>query len=784
MTLRVAESINLGAGSIDFIGLDNVWVDDSLVDHSSTAFVQFLIAKAFSNTAPGQLQVIAYDDTLSGLTAPFQDINNGGEKLLRVINDPKDLLEALRFLRHHVQGVANVIQGRSSTLTTFRRSVGHPVEGYKLVVISTDFGLLDEDTQNVVNTLAKAGPRNGLSFLVHSTGLGVNSFLLNLFQRVQVSRTRVSSSEGGLIGTFTPPTADDLIMTAQMVRDSLISSTSAVVPFEDVESLSDGWSHSSRDGITFTVGRYGMSAISITLGDEVNQRHNALVTGAVGQGKSNLISVIVHSLCHRYSPNELELYLLDFKEGVTLQRFTDEVHGEYLPHARVLGLEADREFGLSVLSHLFNVYVARMKEFKRVGVQSIREYRTRLPNAMMPRIVLVVDEFQMMLAERDKLSDEIADLLQKGVRLFRACGIHVILASQTIGGNTSLMGSAAEGLFGQVPVRIALKNSLSESHATLGARNDAAAHLRSREAIVNLDYGDVAANKKTAIAFADEAVLEPLRRKWWNDGHSAPSPYVFNGERALGPDDDKDALRKLLEQHGNAPVAALGQKIEVDGTVLSIPMNADVGRNAAIVGPSNAAVPLACAVLTLCRQHHDNQVEVVVLNFLNANAQWDAIRKKFCADLNACDVLLRVVGGNDIDLTINDLVDRADGLTPLSQAAHTTYVLGLGMERMRSTNRFQDLCRNGPANGIHILGWWMKADAFNEHVGYTGGSHFDVKAAYGLDTQTTRRFLDEPLLDWRPRSNRMILWDAASMPAPVRLIPYTSYPGITMPSVS
>ena len=157
-----------------------------------------------------------------------------------------------------------------------------------------------------------------------------------------------------------------------------------------------------------------MSPITITLGDEINQRHNALVTGAVGQGKSNLISVIVHSLCHRYSPEELELYLLDFKEGVTLQRFTDGPQGEYLPHARVLGLEADREFGLAVFKYLFEVYSSRMKQFKQAGVQSLREYRMQLPNSRMPRVVLIVDEFQMMFSERDKLSDQIADLLQKG----------------------------------------------------------------------------------------------------------------------------------------------------------------------------------------------------------------------------------------------------------------------------------------------------------------------------------------------------------------------------------
>ena len=120
-----------------------------------------------------------------------------------------------------------------------------------------------------------------------------------------------------------------------------------------------------------------------------------------------------------------------------------------------------------------------------------------------------IDEFQMMFADNDRLSAEIAVLLVQGARLFRACGIHIVLASQTIGGNVSLMGSAGEGLFGQFPVRIALKNSLSESHATLGSRNDAAAHLRAREAIVNVDYGQLSANRKTTIAFADWSRAKP-----------------------------------------------------------------------------------------------------------------------------------------------------------------------------------------------------------------------------------------------------------------------------------
>jgi ftsK/spoIIIE family protein len=781
MNSIVCEQVDFGAGRIDFIGLDNIWIDESLTDNSSSKLVQHLIAQALLETTPGQLEIITYDDTLSGLAAPFQDINNGGERLLRVINESSELLECLSFLRYHVQGVTNVIQGRAPTLTEFRHMIGYPIEGYKLVVLSTDFDLLDEEIQNAVRTLAKAGPRNGVSFIIHSTSLGVNEFLLGLFQRISLSGDKVLDEYGETLGSFFGTNADKLIDAARSVKDQLISAAVPVVPFDEIEPLKDGWTHSSRDGITFSVGRYGMSPITITLGDEINQRHNALVTGAVGQGKSNLISVIVHSLCHRYSPDELEFYLLDFKEGVTLQRFTDGPQGEYLPHARVLGLEADREFGLAVFKHLFEVYSSRMKQFKQAGVQSLREYRMQLPNSRMPRVVLIVDEFQMMFSERDKLSDQIADLLQKGVRLFRACGIHVVLASQTIGGNNSLMGSAAEGLFGQVPIRIALKNSLSESQATLGARNDAAAHLRSREAIVNLDYGAISANKKTAIAFADEAILEPLRRRWWNGGRCAPPPYVFDGETPLSLFSDQTALAHYSERGEGSAVAFLGHRIDVDGSIFSVPMNHEVGRNIAIIGPANAAIPLANAVRSLSMQHRPGAAEVVVLDLLNANAQWEATRTKLYSDLEASGIPYRVIKYQDIEATIDELVERANGSFSLLRSDPTTYLLGLGLERLHSPGQFAELCRTGAANSIHILGWWMKADMFGQHVGFGGSAYFDIKAAYGLDRQTTRNFLDEPLLEWRPKTNRMIIWDAASMSAPARLIPYTVYPGVESP---
>ena len=73
----------------------------------------------------------------------------------------------------------------------------------------------------------------------------------------------------------------------------------------------------------------------------------------------------------------------------------------------------------------------------------------------MPRMLLIVDEFQEFFVEDDALAANANLLLDRLVRQGRAFGIHVLLGSQTLGGAYSL----ARSTLGQVGVRIALQCS-------------------------------------------------------------------------------------------------------------------------------------------------------------------------------------------------------------------------------------------------------------------------------------------------------------------------------------
>lgn len=777
MQSQVADTISLGNDILGFIGRSNIWVEDSLVNRDSVRFTQFLMAKALEETAPGQLEMLVFDDALKGMAAPFQEVNSGGEKILRHINDTQELTETIHHLHEHIQAVLNVIQGRTESLLDFRQQLSPKVEGFKLVVLSTDYELLSDEIKDKLTVLLKAGPAAGVTFLIHSMTLGVNELVLGLSQQCQVDGSTVLDERSGVRGRFDPLNADELIAVSRRVASAVASAQVEPVAFSEVQPLDAPWSQSSRDGISFAVGTYGMSTIEVTLGDELNQRHNALITGAVGQGKSNLISVVVHSLCQRYSPSEVEFYMLDFKEGVTLQAFAPDPHtGSFLPHARVLGLDADREYGVNVLRHLFAIYRQRMATFKAAGVQNIRQYRLSDPEAVMPRIVVVIDEFQMLFGEDDDTAESAVDLLVKGARLFRACGIHFILASQTISSGYLLGGTAGEGLFGQVPVRIALKNSLAESHATLGFKNDAASHLRSREAIVNLDYGELSSNRKTTIAYADDAILAKLRTAWWQQARDTVAPpEVFEGERRLSLHDDARVLPSL-----HAGQAMLGRRISVGAAPLTVDFTTDVGRNLALLGTGPGHAVLLNSALSLL--HSTPTAELVLLDLIG---DWhsparDAVRAAFEQQLTKIGSTYRVVDKHQADALVDELAeqvaDRAD-----DASAPPVYVIGFGLERWRASSdereeALQELFKAAPVSHFHFLLWWKKQTSFENCVGYNGSTYFDIKAAMQLDASSAVDFFDDALLRWRGADNRMLVWDAAEMSRPQLVIPYAQLP--------
>ena len=160
------------------------------------------------------------------------------------------------------------------------------------------------------------------------------------------------------------------------------------------------WTLKSDGDVGVAVGRSGATRVqTFRLGRGVAQ--HALVAGKTGSGKSTLLHALISNLAMWYSPDEVELYLIDFKKGVEFKTYA--MH--HLPHARAIAVESDREFGLSVLQRIDVEMTRRAELFRPFKSQNLQMYR-EASGKKMPRTMLIIDEFQEFFTEDDKLSQD------------------------------------------------------------------------------------------------------------------------------------------------------------------------------------------------------------------------------------------------------------------------------------------------------------------------------------------------------------------------------------------
>ena len=156
-----------------------------------------------------------------------------------------------------------------------------------------------------------------------------------------------------------------------------------------------------------------------------------LVAGATGQGKSVCLNAMLTSLLLEKTPDELKLLLVDPKR-VEMGMYEDESH---LVHPVVKEVQ-DAKNALNWAVHEMDERYTRMS---RLNTKNITGYNQRLASLQgklppdladlepLPYIAIVIDELaDLMLQCRKDVEPCIIRLAQ----LARACGIHMIIATQ------------------------------------------------------------------------------------------------------------------------------------------------------------------------------------------------------------------------------------------------------------------------------------------------------------------------------------------------------------------
>jgi hypothetical protein len=749
--------------------------------------LQALMLRFLTSVPPGKVRFTIIDPVGLGENfAAFMHLADFDEALVnsRIWTEPQHIDQRLSDLTEHMENVIQkYLRNEYETIEKYNADAGEVAEPFRIVVVANFPANFTESSARRLVSIASSGARCGVYTLVSvDTRLPMpHGFNLADLEQHAVcfrwDRNRFVWEDPDFAGfelTFdVPPPAGTFTDLLQRVGERAKEASRVEVPFEFVApEASKYWLGDSRPGLNVPLGRSGATKTqNLRLGQGTSQ--HALIAGKTGSGKSTLLHVLITNVSLLYSPDEVQLYLVDFKKGVEFKTYATYE----LPHARVVAIESEREFGLSVLQRLDNELKRRGDLFRQAGVQDLSGYRQLNGGGPMPRILLVVDEFQEFFVEDDRIAQECSLLLDRLVRQGRAFGIHVQLGSQTLGGAYSL----ARSTLGQMAVRIALQCSESDAHLILSDDNTAARLLsRPGEAIYNDANGLIEGNNFFQIVWlSDERREEYLRRirDLANKRNYLPAnpQIVFEGNVP------SDIRKNHLLRHAIAaprwpstvksPTAWLGEAVAIKDPTGAV-FRSQVGSNLLMIGQqdeSALSIVLSTIVSIAAQQAPSDEqgppfgARFYVLDGSSSDAPHSGVFDKLC---NVLPHSIHIAGPRELGPVITTLSETVDRRQKSNVADEPSiYLIVFDLQRFRELRRQEDdfgfsrrgedkpvspskhfatVLREGPSCRVHTIVWCDSLNNLNRTLERQMIREFDMRVLFQMSAGDSSTIIDSP----------------------------------------
>ncbi|BCX48937.1 ATP-binding protein [Haloferula helveola] len=537
----------------------------------------------------------------------------------RIWTQPQQIEERLAELNEHVEKVIQMyLRNEYATIADYNRQAGTIAEKYRFVVIAGLPTGFSETALGRLRSLAASGARCGVFLLVQLDGPLPDAALDAELRR---SCLCLKQSDGrwqldGQPGEVTLDHAPADALATRLVHrfgKASVDSNRVEVPFSSIAPQDGWWTEETGDELRVPIGRTGAKKLQYLAIGKGTKQH-ALIAGKTGSGKSTLFHVMITNLALHCSPDEVEFYLIDFKKGVEFKCYGSK----RLPHARVVAIESDRDFGLSVLHRVDEELRHRGELFREHGAQDLAGYR-KASGEIMPRTLLMIDEFQEFFTEDDGIAQEASLLLDRIIRQGRAFGIHCILGSQTLGGAYTL----ARATLGQMVIRIALQCNEADAYLIMDDDNPAPRLLtRPGEGIYNDNAGAVAANSPFQTVWLSEDErnerLDEMTALAKERGVKVAPPVVFEGN-APAELADNDLLAAALasppEAKPELASAWLGAPNSIKGPTTA-GFKRQSGSNLLLVGQGEERIKalMGASILSLSAQYPLGTARFVVLD--------------------------------------------------------------------------------------------------------------------------------------------------------------------------
>ena len=738
-----------------------------------------LVLRLLSVAPPGRVVFTILDPVDLGQSfAGLMHLTDHEDRLInrRIWTQPDHIEQRLAELNEHIEKVTQLyLRNEYASIAEYNQQAGRIAEPYHFLVVA-DFPVNFSDlSMRRLLSIAASGPRCGVFTLIHwdtrkstTADFGPDD-LRKAGVRVRSSKAdRLVLADKPLEGTILildpPPDPERATAFLEKVGRISVDSNRVEMPFGEIAPEDSAlWTLETSNELRVPIGRTGATKFQqLALGK--GTRQHVLIAGKTGSGKSTLFHVIVTNLALWCAPEQVEFYLVDFKKGVEFKCYATH----RLPHARVVAIESDREFGLSVLERVDEELRRRGDLFRRIGVQDLPGYKRAGGTEPLPRTLLIIDEFQEFFVEDDRVSQNAALLLDRLVRQGRAFGIHVLLGSQTLGGAYTL----ARTTLGQMVVRIALQ--CNEADAMLIMDDDnAAPRLLSRpgEAIYNDAAGAVEGNSPFQVVWLSEEEretwLDKIRRRAGPPAPPRAAPVVFEGN---APADvrENEVLRRLLSADSIKPTTAarawLGAPNSIKGPT-EVVFHRQSGNNLLILGQRDEAAlaMLGVSLVSMAAQHPRRAARFIVLDVSPPASRHREDLEKI---VGAIPHEITLAGNLELETVFGALAGEFEKRSdPISAAkAPSVYLFIHGIQRFKGLRYEDDFSvslddANAPANpgkqlnqmlcdgtqlGFHVICACDTLNNVNRCLSRKALSEFELRVLFQMSATDSASLIDTP----------------------------------------
>lgn len=733
--------------------------------------------RLFQSMPAGKLRVTMFDPLDLGKNfAMFSVLGEHDERIIstKIWHETDRMKEKLNELVAQISHVnQDCLKGIYEDIVEYNKAVGKNAEPIQVLFIA-DFAEQNFDMEacRLLQQILSSGPKCGVYCFIsgnhNALELGLGSDVLTKTDRFVFKQRRMLLKHNGRkdidMLPIPLPDVDERTDILRILNEGIKKSERIIIDYNEAsENLlehKEKWFQylSDESGVSIPVGIEGANkVVEIGLGGLQRTQHHVLVSGTIGSGKSTFLHTFIMSTLLRYSPEDVQIYLLDFKKGVEFK-----IYSEYnLPNFKVISTDTTPEYGLAVLKHLCEEQ-ARMEStlFKNDNLSVIEEYNDRHMNKKISRKLLIMDEFHELFVNPDsEVAKESHYYLQQIVKQGRAWGVYVILASQKL-------PESCTDIYHQMLNRIALQSTEEVARMILDTDNPGVGLLANMDVgsgIFNDNGGNIDSNRIFRIAYFSremlKSTLEQIKERQQSLGYDK---IIDDSEMIIDVNNLSDAkdhpLTVFTEEGKLSGEKKLGYPLYFAKSLtldeqFDMRLYSDEAQNLLIAGPEDGRVKRILGISamsiifnTIFMNDGVLPAESIITYFDFSNNRKNFGSYDILNELAACyPEQIRVFGKSTVMFGLEQIEKE------IEEGVHKRhFVIFAGLNRAKKIlshsstyeksprERLIQMVETGPEKGVNFIIWANEPESFLEFYAEMLDS-FDYRIGYDLQEDTFKK---------------------------------------------